>query len=70
VLKKCGDDLTRENVMKQAANLHKLALPMLLPGITVNTSATDWYPIKQEQLAKFDGTTWIRFGNVVEVALK
>jgi branched-chain amino acid transport system substrate-binding protein len=65
VLKQCGDDLTRENVMKQAANLHHLALPMLLPGITVNTSPTDWYPVKQEQLARFDGTTWVRFGEVV-----
>ena len=64
VLKQCGDDLTRENVMKQVANLH-LALPMLLPGITVDISPTDWYPIKQEQLAKFDGTTWVRFGEVV-----
>ncbi len=65
VLKQCGDDLTRENVMKQAANLHHLALPMLLPGITVDTSPTDWYPVKQEQLARFDGTTWVRFGQVV-----
>jgi branched-chain amino acid transport system substrate-binding protein len=65
VLKQCGDDLTRENVMKQAANLHHLALPMLLPGITVDTSPTDWYPVKQEQLAKFNGTTWVRFGEVM-----
>jgi branched-chain amino acid transport system substrate-binding protein len=65
VLKQCGDDLTRENVMKQAANLHHLALPMLLPGITVDTGPTDWYPVKQEQLAKFDGTTWVRFGEVM-----
>ena len=65
VLKQCGDDLTRENVMKQAANLHHLALPMLLPGITVDTGPTDWYPVKQEQLARFDGTTWVRFGQVV-----
>jgi branched-chain amino acid transport system substrate-binding protein len=65
VLKQCGDDLTRENMMKQAANLHHLALPMLLPGITVDTSPTDWYPVKQEQLARFDGTTWVRFGEVM-----
>jgi branched-chain amino acid transport system substrate-binding protein len=65
VLKACGDDLTRENVMKQAANLHALSQSMLLPGITINTSATDWYPIKQEQLAKFKGTTWELFGQVV-----
>jgi branched-chain amino acid transport system substrate-binding protein len=65
VLKQCGNDLTRENLMKQAANLHHLALPMLLPGIAVDTSLTDWYPVKQEQLAKFDGTTWVRFGEVM-----
>jgi branched-chain amino acid transport system substrate-binding protein len=65
VLMQCGDDLSRENVMKQAANLHHLALPMMLPGITIDTSPTDWYPIKQEQLARFDGTTWVRFGEVV-----
>jgi len=65
VLRQCGDDLSRENVMKQVANLHHLALPMLLPGITVDTSPTDWYPVKQEQLARFDGTTWVRFGEVV-----
>jgi branched-chain amino acid transport system substrate-binding protein len=65
VLKQCGDDLTRANVMKQVANLHHLALPMLLPGITIDTSPTDWYPVKQEQLARFDGTTWVRFGEVV-----
>ncbi len=65
VLKQCGDDLTRANVMKQAANLHDLALPMLLPGIAINTSPTDYYPIKQEQMAKFNGKTWELFGNVV-----
>ncbi len=70
VLKQCGNDLTRENVMKQAASLHKLALPMLLPGITVNTSATDWYPVKQEQLAKFNGKTWELFGEVVAMSTK
>ena len=65
VLKQCGDDLTRENVMRQAANLHDLALPMLLPGITISTSPTDFHPIKQEQLAKFNGKTWELFGQVV-----
>ena len=65
VLKMSGDDLTRENVMKQAANLHSLQLPMLLPGITVSTSGDDFAPIKQMQLQKFDGTTWKLFGDVV-----
>ena len=62
VLKATGDNLTRENVMKQAASLHDLTLPMLLPGITLSTSADDFGPIKQMQLEKFDGTTWKLFG--------
>jgi branched-chain amino acid transport system substrate-binding protein len=65
VLKAVGNDLTRENVMKQAANIHDEKLPMLLPGITVSTSPTDFAPIKQMQLAKFDGTTWRLFGEVI-----
>jgi branched-chain amino acid transport system substrate-binding protein len=67
VLKQCGDDLTRENVMKQAANLN-LTLPMSLPGVHVTTSATDFHPIKQMQLAKFTGTTWELFGEVLSGA--
>jgi branched-chain amino acid transport system substrate-binding protein len=51
--------------MKQAASIHDLKLPMLLPGIAVSTSATDFAPIKQMQLQKFDGTTWQLFGNVI-----
>ena len=65
VLKACGDNLTRENVMKEAANLHNFALPMLLPGITISTSPTDFAPVKQMQLEKFDGSTWKLFGNVI-----
>ena len=65
VLKACGNNLTRENLKKQAASLHNLALPMLLPGITVSTSADDFAPIKQMQLQKFDGTTWKLFGDVI-----
>jgi len=65
VLKQCGDDLTRENVMKQAASIHDLKLPMLLPGIIVSTGATDFAPIKQMQLEKWDGTTWKLFGDVI-----
>jgi branched-chain amino acid transport system substrate-binding protein len=68
VLKACGDNLTRENVMKQAAGIKPIALPMLLPGITVSTSADDFAPIKQMQLAKFDGTTWKLFGEVISGA--
>ena len=64
VLKQCGDELTRENVMKQVANLRNLELPMLLPGVRINTSATDYDPIKQLQLMRFDGRQWVRFGEV------
>jgi branched-chain amino acid transport system substrate-binding protein len=65
VLKQCGNDPTRENLMKQAASIHDLKLPMLLPGITVSTSASDFAPIKQMQLQRFDGTTWKLFGEVI-----
>jgi branched-chain amino acid transport system substrate-binding protein len=65
VLKQCGDDLTRENVMRQAGNLKDLVLPMLLPGIRINTSPTDFYPIEQVQLARFDGKRWVLFGEVL-----
>ena len=65
VLKACGDNLTRENVMKQAARIHDLKLPMLLPGITISTGADDYAPIKQMQLQKFDGNTWKVFGDVM-----
>ena len=65
VLKASGDNLTRENVMKEAASIHDLKLPMLLPGITISTSATDFAPIKQMQLMKFDGVTWKLFGEVI-----
>jgi branched-chain amino acid transport system substrate-binding protein len=65
VLKQCGDELTRENVMKQAANLKDFELGLLLPGIKINTSPTDFYPIEQEQLQKFQGETWVRFGEII-----
>ena len=61
----CGDDLTRENLMKQAASIHDLKLPMLLPGITSRPAPTDFAPIKQMQLEKLDGTTWQLFGEVI-----
>ncbi|MBA2402720.1 MAG: ABC transporter substrate-binding protein [Bradyrhizobium sp.] len=65
VLKACGDDLTRENVMKQAASIKNLELEGLLPGIKVNTSASDFAPISQVQLVKFKGETWERFGEIL-----
>src|SRR5215470_3196805 len=65
VLKQCGNDLSRENIMKEAANLKDLELPMLLPGIKVNTSPTDFSPIKQVQLERFNGKSWELFGDVL-----
>ncbi|MBW7962497.1 ABC transporter substrate-binding protein [Bradyrhizobium sp. BR 10261] len=65
VLKQCGDDLTRENVMKQAASIKDLELGMMLPGIKVNTSPTDFAPLSQLQLMRFKGETWERFGDVI-----
>jgi branched-chain amino acid transport system substrate-binding protein len=65
VLKACGDDLTRENVMKQAASIKGLELDGLLPGIKVSTRATDFAPVKQLQLQKFEGDTWHRFGDII-----
>ncbi|MCC7274585.1 MAG: ABC transporter substrate-binding protein [Alphaproteobacteria bacterium] len=65
VLKQCGDDLTRENVMKQAANLKAVTHPMLLPGITIDTGPNDFYPIEQMQLVRFNGKTWEAFGKPI-----
>jgi ABC-type branched-subunit amino acid transport system substrate-binding protein len=65
VLKQCGDDLTRENIMKQAANIHDLEIDTLLPGVKINTSPTDYAPIKQLQLMRFKGERWQLFGPVM-----
>jgi branched-chain amino acid transport system substrate-binding protein len=65
VFKQCGDDLTRENVMKQAANLKNVELPLLLPGIRINTSPADYRVIRQVQLQRFDGKQWVRFGELI-----
>ncbi|MBM3646724.1 MAG: ABC transporter substrate-binding protein [Alphaproteobacteria bacterium] len=64
-LKKCGDNLTRENLMRQAANFQKLRVPGLLPGITVSTSPTDFYPVQAVQLQRFKGESWELFGEVL-----
>jgi len=69
VLKQCGDDLTRENVMKQAASLHQLQLGLLLPGITINTGPQDFAPIKQLQMMRFTGDRWELFGPVINAEL-
>jgi branched-chain amino acid transport system substrate-binding protein len=68
VLKVSGDDLSRENVMKRAASIRDLKLPMLLPGITISTSANDFAPIKQFRLIKFDGAHWRPLGNTVSAS--
>jgi branched-chain amino acid transport system substrate-binding protein len=65
VLKQCGDELTRENVMKQAANLKDLELGMLLPGIKINTSPTDYFPVEQMQMSKFNGEHGVLFGAAI-----
>ncbi|MGH9808712.1 MAG: ABC transporter substrate-binding protein [Terriglobia bacterium] len=65
VLKQCGNDLTRANVMKQAASIKGLKLDGLLPGITIKTSATDFAPIQQLKLMKLEGETWHLFGDII-----
>ncbi len=65
VLKQCGTDFSRANIMKQAANLTDLEVPVLLPGIKVNTSPTNFHPIRQMQLQKWDGASWKLFGSVL-----
>jgi branched-chain amino acid transport system substrate-binding protein len=65
VLKQCGDNLTRENIMKQAASLKDFRTEVLLPGIKINTSATDFAPISQLQLVQFKGERWQLFGDVI-----
>jgi branched-chain amino acid transport system substrate-binding protein len=70
VLKQCGNDVSRENVMRQAANLKDVTVPMLLPNVKINTSPTDFAPIEQEQLAKFDGERWVLFGELYDASKK
>jgi ABC-type branched-subunit amino acid transport system substrate-binding protein len=65
VLRQCGDDLTRENVMKQAASLNDFAPKMLMPGIKVNTSATDFAPIEQLRMMQFKNGRWVFFGDTI-----
>ena len=64
VFKQCGDDLTRENIMKQAANMD-IALPMMLPGIKVKTSPTDYFPVQAMRLQRFNGEVWELFGETI-----
>jgi branched-chain amino acid transport system substrate-binding protein len=65
ILERCGDDLTRDNVMYQATHMHDVEFPLLLPGIKVNTSPTNYRGFNQLQLEKFDGKRWVPFGEVI-----
>jgi branched-chain amino acid transport system substrate-binding protein len=66
VLTQCGDDLSRENIMRQAANLKDVEVPTLLPGIRLNSSPTNYRPIRQMQLQRWNGTSYERFGPLME----
>jgi len=68
VLERCNGDFSRENVMRQATNIKDLDVPVLLPGIKINTSPTNYHPIRAMQLVRWDGRTWVRFGEVIEGA--
>ena len=65
ILERCGDNLTRDNVMYQATHMHDVEFPMLLPGIKVNTSPTNYRGFNQLQLEKFDGKRWVPFGEII-----
>ncbi|MDF1721330.1 MAG: ABC transporter substrate-binding protein [Minwuia sp.] len=69
VLENAGDDLSRENIMAQAASMKNYRAPMLLPGIKINTSASDFYPIEQWQLMRLKGEGWERFGDIIDGAV-
>jgi branched-chain amino acid transport system substrate-binding protein len=64
LLQLCGDDLTRRNLMDQATHLHRMAVPMLLPGITMTTTPDDYAAVKQTQLQRFDGKGWVKIGSI------
>jgi branched-chain amino acid transport system substrate-binding protein len=66
VLKQCGTDFSRENILRQATDLHDFVVPVVLPGILINTSPTNYHPMRQMQLQKWDGKTWTLFGSVIQ----
>jgi branched-chain amino acid transport system substrate-binding protein len=68
LLEQAGSDLSRDNIRRQAENLRQMTLPLLLPGITVSTSATDHYPVEQLQLMRWESGRWIRFGELMSTA--
>jgi hypothetical protein len=65
VLERCGDDLTRANLMKVASSITALELPMMLPGITITTGPDDFYPLEQMQMVRFNGVKWEEIGEVL-----
>ena len=69
VLKQCGDDLSRENILRQATNIKDFELPMGLPGTKINTSPENYFPIRQMQLSQFNGENWEPFGDLMTIEL-
>ena len=69
VLKQAGNDLSRENILRQATNIKDLQLPMMLPGIKMNTSPTDYFPIENMQMMRWNGKQWVRFGDLLSGSL-
>ena len=65
VLKRCEDQLTRENLLRHVTDIKDLQLPMMLPGIKINTGPKDYLPVEQAQLMRFDGERWMRFGDII-----
>ena len=65
LLKSCGDNLTRQNILTSATHMQQVQIPMLLPGIRLTTSPDDYSPIKQMQLLQFDGRGWVKLGGIV-----
>ena len=65
VLKRYGDQLTRENLLRHVTDIKDLQLPMMLPGIKINTGPKDYLPVEQAQLMRFDGERWVRFGDII-----
>jgi len=68
VLKQCGDDLSRENLMLQAASIKNVIIPTLIPGVVLNTSATNYHPMRQMQLTKWTGKSFELFGNIIDTS--
>ena len=64
-LKSCGAELTRERLLDRVSHMEEMAVPMLIPGITLNTTPTDYNAIKQMRLKRFDGTRWVPLGGII-----